>query len=164
MAEAPFWPPGGFLTDLDTWTGAVDGRPWTVHGESLSAVTPTPRAVLASWLRDDLDAAVSIVDHPPQTVTAPAVVIRPADPYQAPYTAAGSAGAAWAFEVDIIVARPNPGLALELLERARVEVTEHLPPGYRWLDFGQIGELEVGKNTYLKGTLSVAMADAETGI
>ena len=144
------------------WTGAVDGRLWTVTGDGLTiGVPPSPRAVLAGVFRTAAGAGVQVYDHPPETITPPAVVIRPADPYQAPATAGGYLSALWAFEVDIILTRNRADLSLDSLERAREQLCAVLPAGWRWVEFGELGEIDVGKKTYLKATLGVATIATE---
>jgi len=150
----PILLPSGF-----TWTDSVTGRIWEVIGDGISlAWPPSPREVLASVLQAAVGDGVFVIDHPPELVTPTAAVIRPADPYQAPYTASGARGSAWAFEVDLIVHRNDVSEGLNRLERFREFVCAELPAGWRWLDFGGVGEIIVADKTYLKGTLGLAVA------
>ena len=104
---------------------------------------------------------MQVYPYPPEVPVPPCIVIRPADPYQAPYHAGGTTGAAWAFEVDILLRRHEAGAALRALERARELLSASLPAGWRWVEFGDIGEIVVAKKAYLKGTLAVAAALTE---
>jgi len=141
-----------------TWDD-VTGRTWSVVGDGLLlGIPPSPRQVLQEWLQGVLRADVYVIDYPPEVVAPVAVVIRPADPYQAPYTASGAAGKAWAFEVDIVVGRNLPNLGLTRLELLQEQIVQNLPPGWRWLEFGGVGEIIVADKTYLKGTLGLAVA------
>jgi hypothetical protein len=116
---------------------------------------PTPAADLAAAFTAVVDPSVSVVDHPTPNVVPPAVIIRPANPHQAPAVAAGVGAAAWAFEVDIIVAIRGAA-ALRLLELGRQQLTAALPPGWRWTEFGQIGDIEIADKVYLRGVIGVA--------
>ena len=116
----------------------------------------TASATLAAALAAVLDPAVSTFDAPPETMLAPAVVIRPSDPYQAPATAAGPAAASYRFDIDLIVSRTDERLGLRLLEYGRDQISDALPAGWWWVTFGNIGELEVAGRLYLRGTLTVA--------
>lgn len=121
------------------------------------AYPTSPRATLAAAFETAFGDGVQIYKSPPDTLAPPCIVINPADPYQVPYTAAGSDASAWAFELDIVLRRNRSDLALDELERARELVCTALPSGWRWVDFGSIGEIVVGKKTFLKGTLAVAV-------
>lgn len=151
MTELPL--PDGFEFD-----DRVTGRTWTVAGsEMVLGWPPSPREVLRdAWLA--VLGPDRVLASPPELVAPPAAVIRPADPYQAPYTSSGAVGSAWAFDVDIIVSRNLVDQGLGQLERAREFLCDNLPPGWRWLEFGGIGEITVAEKTYLKGTLGLAVA------
>ena len=124
-------------------------------------MSTSPRVALAAAIQVAVDAGWNVYGSPPEVLAIPAVVIRPGDPYQAPATAAGTAGAAWAFDIDIVVHRSSADRGLDALEVARETVTGALPVGYRWIEFGDIGELVVNKKTYLKGTLGVGVINTE---
>ena len=139
-------------------TGIVFWPPPTVTDDG-------PRGVLAAAIAAAVDAGVAVLPAPVAVVLAPAVVIRPSDPYQVPIVAAGAAAAAWAFEVDLIVDRRYSSEGLALLDALRLTVTAALPSGYSWLGFTSVGELTVGKKLYLHGVLEVAavvLADSRT--
>ena len=154
------WPPlNATIPDGQTWTGDT-GRTWESAGTDLTISYPdSPRKVLADALVAAIgtDTGVQIYEYPPNVPVPPAIVIRPADPYQAPDHAGGTAASAWAFEIDIIISRNRSDAALDALERAREVITAALPAGWRWIEFGEVGELEVAKKVYLKGTLGVAV-------
>lgn len=144
-----------------TWTDSVTGREWFIEGNVGLEWPPSPRQILKDTLDVFFAPGVYVVDHPPETVIPPAIVIRPADPYQAPYTAHGVVGSAYAFEVDVIVSRNLPSEGLDDLERFRELICQNLPAGWRWLEFGGIGEITVAEKTYLKGTLGLAVPVVE---
>jgi hypothetical protein len=155
------WPPSGaYIPDGQTWTGDT-GRTWEAAGTTLLIPYPSsPRNVLADALVAAIgtDTGVQVYASPPNTPAPPAIVIMPADPYQAPNHSAGSNAAAWAFDIDIILRRNKSEPALDALERAREVISAALPAGWRWVEFGEIGEIEISKKTYLKGTLGVAVS------
>ena len=159
------WPPLDItLEDASTWIGDTDGRTWTVNGTELKMDYPlSPRQTLTDALIAAIgtDTGVTIYASPPDVPVPPAIVITPADPYQAPYTASGAAGSAWAFELDIILRRNRSDQALDALERAREVICAALPAGWRWVKFGEVGEIIIAKKAYLKGTLGVAVATTE---
>ena len=158
------WPPlNASVPDATTWTGDT-GRTWESSGDSLTMDYPeSPRVTLADALATAIgtDTGVQIYASPPNVPVPPAIVIRPADPYQAPNHAAGTQASAWAFDVDIILRRNKSDAALLALERAREVISAALPAGWRWVEFGEIGEIEIAKKTYLKGTLGVAVSATE---
>jgi hypothetical protein len=158
------WPPGGaYIPDGQTWTGDT-GREWEATGGDLYLpYPPSPRNVLADALTAAIgtDTGVQVYASPPEVPVPPAVVIMPADPYQAPNHAAGTNQSAWAFDIDIILRRNKSEPALDALERAREVIAGALPAGWRWVEFGEIGEIEIAKKTYLKGTLGVAVSVTE---
>ena len=121
----------------------------------------SPRVTLGAALETAMGIGWQIYTSPPKTVAPPAIVIRPADPYQAPYHASGSVGSAWAFDVDLIVRYNLTEEGLYDLEVARETVSDALPDGWRWIEFGDIGEIEIAKKVYLRGTLGVAVAFTE---
>ena len=154
------WPPGNAaLPDGLTWDDDT-GREWEVAGTGLTMDYPeSPRETLAAAILAYIgDGGVQVYASPPEVPAPPCIVIMPADPYQAPYHSSGGAGAAWAFDVDIIVRRFRTDGGLAALERARELVTAALPAGWRWVEFGEVGEIEIAKKKYLKGTLGVAVA------
>ena len=157
------WPPlNATLPDALTWTGDTDGRTWTTHGSELTMDYPdSPRVTLAAAILAAVGDGVQVYAFPPEVLVPPAVVITPADPYQAPATAAGALGAAWAFDINIILGRWKADQALDAMERAREVVTKSLPAGWRWVDFGDIGETIINKKAYLSGTLGVAVINTE---
>lgn len=156
------WPPLNItLPDGLTWDGET-GREWEVTGTGLTMdYPPSPRVTLATALLSAVGDGVQVYNSPPDVLVPPAIVIRPADPYQAPATASGGMSAAWAFDVDIVMGRNKSELSLAGLERAREVLTAALPDGWRWVEFGEIGEVEIGKKTYLKATLGVAVIATE---
>jgi hypothetical protein len=123
----------------------------------------TPRRTLAKPIKEALGDGWQVYTSPPKTVTAPAVVIRPADPYQSPYHITGAKGALWKFDVDLIAHYRLTGEALTILEETLMAITPVLPNDWRWVEFGAIGELNVGNRSHLKGTLSIA-APLEEGM
>ena len=165
MSTVAIWPPTGqYIPDATEWTGTVDGRDWTAMGGGLFSPYPaSPRDFLADALRNEIgtDTGVQIYAYPPNVPVPPAIVIRPADPYQAPNHSAGTVASGWAFDVDIILTRNRADEALAAIERAREVICAALPAGWRWVEFGEIGEIEVAKKTYLKGTLGVAVSATE---
>jgi hypothetical protein len=116
------------------------------------------RETLAAVLEPALGDGWQVYEWPPSVIAPPAIVIQPADPYSAPYHATGITGAAWALDVDIVVRFNDSEEGLSELERIRETVSAALPPGWRWVEFGEIGEIVVAKKAYLKGTLGVAVA------
>ena len=78
-----------------------------------------------------------------------------------PIHTSGALGAAWAVDVDIVVRYNDSDEGLAELERTRETVAAGLPAGWRWVEFGEIGEIVVAKKAYLKGTLGVAVAISE---
>ena len=158
------WPPASATIPAGTTWDDTTGREWESAGASLTIdYPPSPRATLATALVAAIgtDTGVQVYASPPETPIPPAIVIRPADPYQAPYHATGDVGSAWAFDIDIIMRRNRCDAALDALERAREVVCAALPSGWRWIEFGDIGETEISKKRYLKGTLGVAVAYTE---
>ena len=158
------WPPTFDLPvpDGTTWNDDT-GREWEAAGTLSMPAVDTPRVTLAAALVAAIgtDTGVQVYASPPEVPVPPAIVIRPADPYQAPYHASGTVGSAWAFDIDIIMRRNRSDAALDALERAREVVCAALPSGWRWIEFGDIGETEISKKRYLKGTLGVAVAYTE---
>ena len=156
------WPPlNATLPDGFEWIGDT-GRTWTVNGTALTMDYPeSPRVGLAAAILATVGDGVQVHAFPPETLVPPAIVIRPADPYQAPATAGGVKTAAWAFDIDIILGRWKADKALDAMERAREAVTSALPAGYRWVEFGDIGQIEINKKSYLRATLGVAVINTE---
>ena len=158
------WPPASATVPAGTtWTGDT-GREWESAGASITVdYPPSPRVTLAAALTTAIgtEDGVQIYASPPNTPVPPCIVITPADPYQAPYHTSGEKGSAWAFDVDIILRRNRSDAALDALERAREVVCGALPAGWRWIEFGEIGETEISKKAYLKGTLGIAVAYTE---
>ena len=116
----------------------------------------TPAQSLAAALAPVLDVAVSVLEAPSDVIVPPAVVIRPADPYQAPAMTGNTQGASYRYDVDLILHRQDERKGLRLLEYGRHQIAEALPSGWWWVTFGNIGNLEVAGKTYLRATLTVA--------
>lgn len=121
----------------------------------------THAATLAAALAAVLDPAVSVLEAPADTILPPAVVIRPADPYQTPVVAGTTISASFRYEVDLVLHRHDERLGLRLLEYGRDQLSAALPSGWWWVTFGNIGDLEVAGRTYLRATLTVATIQTE---
>lgn len=119
------------------------------------------RTTLGTALTAALGDGWQVYEWPPSVLAPPAVVLRPADPYSAPMHTTGALGAAWALDVDIVVRYNDTEQGLSELERIREDVCAALPAGWRWVEFGQVGEIDVANKAYLKGTLGVAVAISE---
>lgn len=157
------WPPlNASLPDALTWEGDT-GRTWTLTGSDLTMDYPEgPRSELATAILTAVGDGVQVYSYPPEVPAPPAVVIKPADPYQTPMLAGGTDTAAYAYELDIIVGRNWAGGSnLDALERAREVVSAALPAGWRWVDFADIGEIIINKKSYLRGSLGVAVTRTE---
>ena len=162
MTTREMWPPlNAELPTGLTATGDEDGRTWTITGTAVTAAYPSsPRATLAAAFLEAVGDGVQVYDHPAEVVAPPCIVVRPADPYNAP-THAGRFSSAWAFDVDVILARNKAGPSLDALERAREVLISALPAGWHWVEFGEIGNVEISGKQYLKGTLGVATVYTE---
>lgn len=115
----------------------------------------TARADLASSIATAIAAAdwpsgstpPVVYDHPAESITLPAVVIVPDEPYWTPHRFTASAPAVKVnFQIQILVKRTELSVTLELLEQIASVVALALltAPVFRWSDLGQPQTVDVG--------------------
>ncbi len=118
-----------------------------------------PLESLAEYLDTNLD-GVQVYGWAADSVKAPAIVLTPATPFQAPYTQANWDTVIWGVEAQLVVSRSQPRESLRALYALRVSITDILegaPDSTRALALDDIGTVTVGSAELLQGTLTLAI-------
>lgn len=100
---------------------------------------------------------VAVYDAGVEIVSAPALVINPADPYQAVVTMKQEAIQV-NLMIHLITNRTEPAAAFTYLEDLRVATTvalKTMAPAFRWVSFGSFGATEIGGTEYATAVLEI---------
>jgi len=122
-----------------------------------------PLEALAEYLDTNLT-GTNVYGWAADTVKAPAIVLTPASPFQAPYDQGGPGNVVWAVDINILVSRSQPKYALRKLYELRRSITDLLtaaPDVTRWISFDDINTTTVGDADLLQGSLMVAIISQE---
>jgi len=117
-----------------------------------------PLEAVASYLDFNLPDGIQVYGWAADTVKAPAVVLTPGSPFQAPYNQGGPSAVAWGVEMQLLVSRSQVRQSLSAIYDLRKMVTDLLvdaPYSTRWLSFDSIETVQVGEADLLQGTLTV---------
>lgn len=112
------------------------------------------RTNLAIGLAATLDDGVSIVDHLPDSITPPCVLVAWADPWIKPSTLCAYE---CAMELIVIAQRIEPGGKLETLEEIVGEILPYLKgvPEYQTVDVTSPYPMQVGGVDYLAASINL---------
>jgi hypothetical protein len=112
------------------------------------------RTNLATWLIQTLDESISVVDHLPDSITPPVVMIAWGDPWIKPATLCAYEAA---MEIMVVAQRIEPGGQYETLENIVSDIVGSIKPKpyYQVADVSAPYPLQVGGNDYLAASINL---------
>ncbi len=126
-------------------------------------MSDNPLEALAEYLDANLP-GVNTYGWAADSVKAPAIVLTPASPFQAPFDQGGPSNVLWAIDINILVSRSQPKYALRKLYELRRSITDLLtgaPDTTRWISFDDINTTTIGDIDLLGGALMVTIISPE---
>ena len=112
------------------------------------------RTNLATWLIQTLDESISVVDHLPDSIIPPVVMVAWSDPWIKPATLCAYEAA---MELMVVAQRIEPGGQYETLENIVGDIVDSIKPMpyYQVQDVSAPYPLQVGGNDYLAASINL---------
>jgi hypothetical protein len=112
------------------------------------------RTGLATWLIQTLDESISVVDHLPDSIIPPVVMVAWADPWIKPATLCAYEAS---MEIMVVAQRIEPGGQYETLENIVGDIVGPIKslPYYQVVDVTAPYPLQIGGNDYLAASINI---------